>query len=381
LPVPEKRIVKVIQKGDTLLVLTRSNLLMAQGSERPLRFAVIDVPVASDDDGNAGLFRTLWVIHSGEIYGMAGKLLVDFVGGVFILLCVTGLIWFFVPFTLKRLKETTKIKVRRFNRASLRWHNVFGSWLLPVLLLTTFTGMFLRPPLLIPIAGTRVGKIPFSELDSPNPWHDRFRDIVYDSIRHRYIIATSEGIYSADRTFRNRLTPFVHQPPVSVMGINVFYEYDADTYLVGSFSGIYRWNPVSGEITDHFTGLPYREAGLRSAPFGGLSVSGYLCPAKGKEYIFDYAGGIIGVGQTPTPEVKMPPEVIAKSPISLWNTALEIHTGRIFEPLMGPLYILVVPLIGFLTVVILITGFLSWWLARRRKIRAAEEGRQKEPSS
>jgi uncharacterized iron-regulated membrane protein len=69
-------------------------------------------------------------------------------------------------------------------------------------------------------------------------------------------------------------------------------------------------------------------------------------------------------GKNPLPPV--PAAVAEASPISLWNTCLEIHTGRIFEPLLGPFYILIVPLVGLATLFILISGFFAWWLPRRK---------------
>ena len=75
LPVPEERIVKTLSKGDSLLVMTRSNLLLATVEQGLDHFEVIPVPASEDDDGKVGLFRTLWVIHSGEIYGIIGKLI------------------------------------------------------------------------------------------------------------------------------------------------------------------------------------------------------------------------------------------------------------------------------------------------------------------
>jgi hypothetical protein len=368
LPVPENRVVKVLTVGDSLLVMTRSTLLWRPLKDLKAGFRIIPVPEAIDDDGKTGLFKTLWVIHSGEIYGFAGKLIVDAVGLLFIIICITGLIWFTVPHVLKRMKEASKSRLKRFNRTSLRWHNWLGSWFLPLLILTTLTGMFLRPPLLIPIAGSRVAKIKFSELDSPNPWFDRFRDIIYDRDKGMFLVATSEGIYySADR-FAGKLQPFRVQPPVSVMGINVFEIIAPGRYRVGSFSGIFDWNPATGQIADCFTGMECVDTGQSGAPFGNLAVAGYLRTANGSEYIFDYGAGAIGLQSAP-PFVAMPSQVIERSPISLWNASLEIHTGRIFEPLLGAWYILIVPVTGIFTLFILVTGFFSWWLGKRGKLK------------
>jgi len=367
LPVGGVRIVKVLHHGDSLLVMTRSNLFVSSSASGYQRFREIHVSRGEDDDGEVGLFKTIWVIHSGEIYGLAGKLIVDGVGIIFIILCITGLIYFFVPYRLKSLKdEIRRSKLKQFNKTSLKWHNVVGSWAILILLLNTATGIFLRPPLLIPIAGVRVEKLKYTELDDPNPWFDRFRDLIYDSESGRYLVATSEGIYYSDDRFGSELKKFDIQPPVSVMGINVFEILEPGRYLVGSFSGIFEWSPSTSRIIDFFTGLEFVDTGQRGAPFGNLTVAGYLKMANGSEYIFDYAAGAIGLKSAP-PFVQMDDPVIKSASISLWNVMLEVHTGRIFEPILGQLYILVVPIIGIFTLFILVTGFFAWWLAKRKK--------------
>lgn len=368
LPVPEKRIVKVLTVGDSLLVMTRSNLLWRPLNDIQEGFRVIPVARATDDDGKTGLFKTLWVIHSGEIYGMAGKLIVDGVGVLFIIISITGVIWFTMPFILKRVKEAAKSRLKQFNRNSLRWHNWLGSWFLPLLILTTLTGIFLRPPLLIPIAGARVAKIKYSELDSPNPWFDRFRDILHDRGRGIFLIATSEGIYEMADNFSGQPRPFQVQPPVSVMGITVFELIESGRYRVGSFSGIFDWSPEGGTVYDCFSGMAHVDAGARGAPFGNLAVAGYLQTTEGSAYVFDYSAGAIGLKSAP-PFVSMPKKIIDLSPISLWNASLEVHTGRIFEPILGSMYILVVPITGLFTFFILLTGFFSWWLGKRGKLK------------
>ena len=380
LPVPEERIVSVLSKGDSLLVMTRSNLLVSTAANGLANFTVIPVPAGEGDDNKVGLFKTLWVIHSGEIYGMAGKLIVDAVGIVVIILCITGLIYFFVPYRLNRLKdEFRKGRLKRFNRSTLKWHNSVGSWAILILIVTIVTGMFLRPPLLIPIANSRVAKIMYSELDSPNPWFDRFRDLLYDHENHRWMVATSEGIFYSDDNFSTKLRRYRHQPPVSVMGINVFIQKDHRTFLVGSFSGIFLWEPETGRIWDYFTKMPYQSTGGAGPPFGNLSVAGYIQhPASSiqhpgsKEVLFDFGGGAISLkGGKWFPA--MPEKVIKSSPISLWNTALEIHTCRIYQPILGDFYILVVPVVGLFALEISIIGFLAWWVARRRRKRNQDQ--------
>jgi hypothetical protein len=226
--------------------------------------------------------------------------------------------------------------------------------------------MFLRPPLLIPIAGERVSKLKYTELDNSNPWFDRFRDLLYDKDLHRFIVATSEGVYHSDDNFSSTLKSYKIQPPISVMGINVFEKTRPGHYLVGSFSGIFEWEAATGRTIDCITQTEFIETGQGGPPFGNVTVAGFIRCSDSATVIFDYAHGAFALeGKNPFPQV--PASVVENSPVSLWNTSLEIHTGRIFEPVLGQFYILVVPLTGLATLFVLISGFLSWWLAKRSK--------------
>ncbi len=367
LPVSRPRVVRVLQVGDSLLVMTRSNLYFSTSACAYKGFREITVPKGEDNDGRIGLFKTIWVIHSGEIYGFTGKLIVDAIGFIFIILCITGLICFFVPYRLRMLKvDQRRTKLKTFNRSSLKWHNVIGSWPILILVVNTTAAIFLRPPLLIPIAPVRVAKIRFTELDNPNPWFDRFRDLLYDTTSRRYLVATSEGVYYSDNRFGSDLKVFANQPPVSVMGINVFEKCGPGSFLVGSFSGIYEWEPATGHTIDYITRTDYVETGQIGPPFGNVTVAGYIRSSDSSALIFDYTHGVIAVeGKNPLPP--MPQSILAASPVSLWNTCLEIHTGRIFEPVLGPFYILVVPLVGLVTLFILVSGFFAWWLPRKKR--------------
>jgi len=151
LPVKEERIVYLAKKGDTLAVMTRSFLLFGLVNTHASNWQQVTLPPPEGFLNQTTLFKTLWVIHSGEIYGIAGKLIIDFAGFVFIFLAITGLIYFFMPGILKKRKRKQKPVKRhaRLNPLSLRWHNKVGIWLVAILIINVTAGMFLRPPLLI----------------------------------------------------------------------------------------------------------------------------------------------------------------------------------------------------------------------------------------
>ncbi|MCF8366091.1 MAG: PepSY domain-containing protein, partial [Bacteroidales bacterium] len=83
-------------------------------------------------------------------------------------------------------------------------------------------------------------------------------------------------------------------------------------------------------------------------------------------YLFDYGRGAFPfLEQGKFPE--MPQTVIRQSPISLWNTALEFHTARIYAALTGDFYILIIPLAGLSILFIIISGLWMYWSGFRKK--------------
>jgi hypothetical protein len=79
-----------------------------------------------------------------------------------------------------------------------------------------------------------------------------------------------------------------------------------------------------------------------------------------RELIFDYNQGLL-LEQLPMP-VKL-----SSVPMPLWNLALEVHTTRIFQFLTGPFYILIIPLFGMGSLLILISGIVVWLRKPRKR--------------
>lgn len=385
LPVQEQRIADLNMKDDTLLVLTRHYLLKSINGKE---FKKIQLPAPVGYQRKTGMFDTLWQLHSGELWGLPGKLIVDLLGLVTILLSVTGLLHFFFPKIIKRKKR--KIKKQKTSssqpqtpkgaspgtvqqlvnvkKKNLRWHNVVGYIFASFLIINTFSGMHLRPPLLIAIATQKVGIIPGTHLDSPNPWFDKLRRVQWDEDLHHYIFSTSEGFYLADESLSQPLQPAFSQPPVSIMGCNVLKPLGKGTYLVGSFSGMFVWNIPTGLVTDFFNHQPYIKPEGMVKPISDHMVAG-LVERKNSTFWFDYNNGAQGIssfGLIPTFPT-MPETIRNTSPMSLWNVALEFHTGRIFESLIGPFYILYVPFAGICILLVLISGVYLWWKLHRKR--------------
>jgi hypothetical protein len=362
IPLKEERLTDLFIKQDSLMVLSRHYLLKSGDGKE---FEVVQLPKPANYERKTSLFTTLWQLHSGELFGLAGKLFVDLLGLVTILLSVTGLLHFFFPKIAKRRREKKKdnSKLTATRRLNLRWHNVVGYVFILFLIINTTAGMFLRPPLLIPIAYTKVGLIPGTHLDSPNPWFDKLRRAVWNEGLRSYVISTSDGFFLAEETLQKPMKRLAVQPPVSVMGCNVLEQTAPMQYLVGSFSGLFIWDIKSETVLDAFTLEPPK--GSTGRPISEHMVTGYFEVNGQEHYLFEYDKGMQNFEGLQNWE--MPEKLLQKSPMSLWNAALEIHTGRIFEHLLGPFYILYVPLSGLCLLMVLISGFLIWWKAYRKK--------------
>ncbi len=378
LPTHEQRVVDLLEKDNKLLVLMRSNLLISDFQKNT--FDKTELPKPENYDNKIGLFKTLWVIHSGEIYGDIGKIIVDLVGLIFIFLTITGLIIFINKLRInKRInKKRPFAKLKNINIWNLKWHNKIGWITFILLIITTSTGMFLRPPLLIAIANVKVGKIPGTELSQANPWFDKLRRIMYDEAEGRFMIATLDGIFYSDDEFKTDLKKYKYQPPVSVMGVNVFKKHSQETYLIGSFEGLFEWNPSTGMVMDYIIKEPYVAPVVAGPPIGEYMVAGYSEDFKNQEIIFDYNPGAININKGDIHIYKgavsinegedfpiQSKEITDAYRMSWWNLALEIHTARIYKIFFGKYYILFIPLAGFIILFILISGLIVWWKLHR----------------
>ncbi len=362
-PFIEKHIVDITEDEEGVVLLTRSELIRTKDYKT---FTIIYLPNPIGYDNKIGLFKTIWVIHSGEIYGAVGKLVVDFFGIVFAIMAITGIIFFTFPFFIKKRKRKNKSAKSHLKtlKNSHNWHKTLG-WSLGVFLFfTAFTGMFLRPPLLIPIANAKVSKIPFTVLDTPNAWFDKLRRVIYKPENKTYYIATIEGLFYSDDNFKSELKPVPIDVPISVMGINTFEFTDDGKLLTGSFYGLFELDLANSTFIDYTTKKPYVESTSRGgSPIGDVMLAGYSNDFV-KEIYFDFNKGLSDFGKDSF--VPNMPVQIQESRISLWNTALEMHTARLFKFALGKLYILFIPLFGIGVLFVIVSGSIVVFRQKRK---------------
>lgn len=349
LPGNDERITDIALTQDScdIVALTRSAVYTHtnQGFKR------VELQAPDNYSDKVSLFKTIWHLHSGDLFGTVGKIIVDIVAIVIIFLCISGIILFIMPYSLKKsLKSSLKSKTGLL-KWNFKWHDTIGYYTIILTVLIAVTGMCLRPPLMIPFVMMKSAPIPGSTLDSKNVWHDKLRAIRWDANARQWLVSTSDGFIYVNQDFDNKpqVIDAVATPPVSPMGINVFESLGDNRWLIGSFSGLYIWNTVDGTILDYFSDSPY-VASTKGRPISNSLVTGFSKDLQGEDVIFDYTKG----ADKPLPMH----EILSEQPISLWNFALELHVGRCYTPFLGPLSELFVFLSGLILTLVLVSGLI-----------------------
>ena len=306
------------------------------------------------------LFKTVWHLHSGAFFGLTGRLVVDAIAIVLIILSITGIILFILPYRIRRQKRLqAREKMQKLGKQMVfnaKWHNKLGYTTIILTLWLAITGMCLRPPLMIPLAMNKTTE----KVKDGNVWHDKLRAIRWDAAEGNWLVSTSEGFLRVDEHFQHKpiLLNKEKAPKVSPMGVTVFESDGKGGWLVGSFSGMFRRYPEKNLIVDYFTGKQNIEKSM--IPISNHLVSGYSKDFfGGKEMTFDYSKG------ASLDETTSTPELLSATPMSLWNVALELHVGRCYSPFLGPLSDLFVFISGLLITLVLLSGYII--LKRRKK--------------
>lgn len=398
LPGNEERIMDVALAKDsmTVVALTRSRVFtivpfvqygeivkIGKSSSETYRVESKIIPAPKKHEPKTTLFKLVWHLHSGEFFGLPGKLVVDAIALVLIVLSITGILLFILPYGIRRAKKlAAKARMKRLGKQfawNMKWHNKIGYVTIVLTLWIAITGMCLRPPLMVPLV---LSKLPQAVGEDGNVWQDKLRAIRWDAVQGDWLVSTSEGFLRVDEDFSQapKMLPDDECPKLSPMGVTVWESDGKGGWIVGSFRGIYRWNPVNhslNQILDYFTGKPSEETSM--IPISDNLVCGYSEDfLGGKPLVFDFAKGVEDAkGQAVAlcndepkksrNEESMSDLICETAPMSLWNVALELHVGRCYSPFLGPLSDLFVFLSGLLITLVLLSGYI---ISHRRRKKA-----------
>ena len=396
LPGNEERIMDVALAKDsmTVVALTRSRVFtivpfvqygeivkIGKSSSETYRVESKIIPAPKKYEPKTTLFKLVWHLHSGEFFGLPGKLVVDAIALVLIVLSITGILLFILPYGIRRAKKlAAKARMKRLGKQfawNMKWHNKIGYVTIVLTLWIAITGMCLRPPLMVPLV---LSKLPQAVGEDGNVWQDKLRAIRWDAVQGDWLVSTSEGFLRVDEDFSQapKMLPDDECPKLSPMGVTVFESDGKGGWIVGSFRGIYRWNPVNhslNQILDYFTGKPSEETSM--IPISDNLVCGYSEDfLGGKPLVFDKGvedakGQAVALcndePKTSRNEESMSDLICETAPMSLWNVALELHVGRCYSPFLGPLSDLFVFLSGLLITLVLLSGYI---ISHRRRKKA-----------
>lgn len=398
MPGNEERIMDVALAKDsmTVVALTRSRVFtivpfvqygeivkIGKSSSETYRVESKIIPAPKKYEPKTTLFKLVWHLHSGEFFGLPGKLVVDAIALVLIVLSITGILLFILPYGIRRAKKlAAKARMKRLGKQfawNMKWHNKIGYVTIVLTLWIAITGMCLRPPLMVPLV---LSKLPQAVGEDGNVWQDKLRAIRWDAVQGDWLVSTSEGFLRVDEDFSQapKMLPDDECPKLSPMGVTVWESDGKGGWIVGSFRGIYRWNPENhslNQILDYFTGKPSEETSM--IPISDNLVCGYSEDfLGGKPLVFDFAKGVEDAkGQAVAlcndepkksrNEESMSDLICETAPMSLWNVALELHVGRCYSPFLGPLSDLFVFLSGLLITLVLLSGYI---ISHRRRKKA-----------
>lgn len=333
------------------------------------------IPAPKNYEPKTTLFKLVWHLHSGEFFGLPGKLVVDAIALVLIVLSITGIILFILPYGIRRAKKLAgKARMKRLGKQfawNMKWHNKIGYVTIVLTLWIAITGMCLRPPLMVPLV---LSKLPQTVGEDGNVWQDKLRAIRWDAVQGDWLVSTSDGFLRVDEDFAKapKMLPADECPKLSPMGVTVWESDGKGGWIVGSFRGMYRWNPVNhkSQILDYFTNEPCVETSM--IPISDNLICGYSEDLFDREpMVFDFAKGVEDAkGQVINildEKDAMSDLICETAPMSLWNIALELHVGRCYSPFLGPLSDLFVFLSGLLITLVLLSGYI---ISHRRRKKA-----------
>lgn len=353
---------KILQLPEKTVLFTKSCLYIAKNSDRYSFEKVI--PKRDKDVETVSLIHLFFKLHDGSIWGMPGKIVWDIAGLILFFLCVSAFyIWYYPKKWKARYKKKSKLVSGSEKKARLffyKYHKKLGWYFAIPLLIITFTGMFMRPPLIVALAKGKIDMKFYPAPANSNPWYGKIRNALYDSQNNRIVMDCKDGVWIADvekeMVFSKKKLPL----RIFAMGATVFEEKEMGKWLIGSFGGLQEYD-VKTNTARVIVG---RKKGSTARPAKTMVTGYFECP-DGKEYVLGHRKGLCDITAKPIRDEFVMPQCIKENyRMPLWNYLFELHNARIFRSLLGGIYILIIPLFGLLGLLLLISGIFDYWFVR-----------------
>ncbi len=302
------------------------------------------------------LFRFIFALHSGELLGMVGILLMDLVALSLIYFCLSGLYYWLFPKAVGKnlLSKKQQIKGGRVFRWLAKHHNSWGLVLAPLLIISAATATVMRPPGLLLIVS---GNSPIDVYSSHATENIPYKITKAAFIENKLVLLTDDGVFSGDFSGNSNTAKFEQinfSVPVHGMGATIFQQQSDGNILVGSFSGLFVWQEKHDS---------YRAVTLPEDTKGILPVAAYQ--SESGLVVFDFFKGKL-FDQSSVFSA-MPNSINSDAKMALWNFFFELHNLRIFQDYIGPFYLLLLLAVALSLLTITITGILQYLRKGKRQ--------------
>jgi hypothetical protein len=351
--------IKVVKTNKYLIAVSSSNIYRAIDNGE-YQFKLLETS-RTEKSNSISLIEFFFMLHDGTIWGFPGKLLWDGFALILFFLSLSAIYIWFLPKKWKRKKNNgkpRKLKERKLFKFFYKYHLKLGIWVVTFLIIIVGTGMFIHPPLIVAIMGGSIPKQYVPTVIGNNPWKKKIRNILYDKARNKLLI-DADGLWEVDDEMTTSFTRSPIRAQIFAMGATVFESANDSSLLIGSFGGLHKFETVNSEAKNI---LPIDPNAKKSrSGLGQFMVTGYFETPQGEKFFNTHRKGLLNIdGTKNTKKFLMPSFIVEDYRMSLWNYAFEIHNGRMFKSLVGFFYLFVNPLLGLLTIIMLLTGVFDW---------------------
>lgn len=366
LPRKDEGIIKLVKAKNKLIALSDSHIYLSDlNTNLHFKETILRKDIK---ENRIRLIQVFLELHDGSIFGMTGKIIWDIVGLILLFLCFSAFyIWYFPKRWKKRFKKNKK---RQSSKATNRfkflfnYHKKLGWYAAILLLIITITGIFLRPPLIAVLAGKSISASFYPSSSSENEWQHKINNALYDSLNDKLVIECKDGIWTGKLNGNSLFQKIEIPVRIFAMGSTVFREEKAGEWLIGSFGGLSKYNIKTRKAETILKKGVSKSSGRPAKTL----VTAYITTPDSISYILGHTKGICNLkGDKLTNVLHMPKYISDEFRFPLWNYFFEIHNARIFRSFIGKYYILVIPLLGLLTLLVLLSGIFDYFYNKRKK--------------
>lgn len=337
---------KVLLVSDKLYVFSSSHVFIGNIDYKNSKFEKMTLEADMGDE-KISLFSLMFDLHSGEIFGLPGRLLYDAAGVMIVFLSFSGIYMWYFPW---RKKKKSKAGSKKLFIWFYKHHFKIGIISATLVLIIGVTGIFLLRPLSRVIAGKTISKKNYPGFLPDNNFEGRIKNAIYDEKNKQILLYAANKFWSSNPEFDKPLERLDIPKFVAGHGLSVFEKTDSANVILGSFAGLYKLN------------LQTKKSEKIAVPGKGRKfVTGFAQFNNGAQFVSTLYNGIIPLGkESSISKIVMPEEMIKNYSMPLWSYLFSLHKGRIFIDLFGSYTGPIFFTLGALFVLITLSGIFDW---------------------